>query len=142
MACANNFLSSFKVRAVTELCDIDGESEITPLPNTPPVALYRPDGTAVLVHLFYSNNPPPPGPLESADEEDPSDHYDWYTFDRAMAAVTEESSRAALRTAAWALAGAATFGVVENKWGGVFGQEFTGFGAEAMAAGQGSKEDE
>ena len=119
---------------MAELCDIDGDSEILPLPHIPPVALYRADGTIVLVHIFYSVNPPPPGPLENADEEDPEDPYDWYTFERALAAVTEEPSRAALRTVAWALAGAAASGVLPVKWGGVFGQELTGFGMKAEGA--------
>ena len=124
------------IRAASELCDIDINTELLPLPAVPPALLYRPGGVRVWVYACYAARGPPPGPLEDADESDEDDLYDWYTWPRAMAALASDSaSIAALRTMACALAAAAAAGELASKWGGVFGQEFTGgWGATQPAA--------
>ena len=76
----------------------------------------------VTVFVAQATSPPPPGPLEDADVEDDSDLYDWYTFPRAMARVSP-AERDVLCVLALALAGAARVGLVQPRWGGVFGQE-------------------
>merc|ERR1712110_119618 len=93
--------------------------------DVPPVIIAVPK-LPIAVRVFYAQNPPPPGPLENADCEDPDDTYDWYTFPRAMHALARDAyARAALATMACALAAGAAGGFVPNQWGGVFGQEWT-----------------
>ena len=120
------------MRSVTELCDIDGPTEIEPLTQILPVNIYMPGGQPVVVTLFpfYAVNPPPDGgdvALEDADVEDEDDAYDWYTFPRAVAALMKHGDKAtvaALQSLAFSLKGAARAGALPSKWGGVFGQEF------------------
>ena len=64
------------VRAASELCDIDGATELEPLP-LPPALIHAADGP-VPVYALYARNAPPPGPLEDADATDDDDLYDWY----------------------------------------------------------------
>jgi len=118
--------SAAVVRIVSELCEIETE-EIHLLCDVPPVALSVPEtpNMPMIIHALYAVSPPP-GPLEAADEEDPDDIYDWYTFPRAMQALARDPyARAALATMACALAAGAAGGLVPNQWGGVFGQEWT-----------------
>lgn len=111
-------------RVVSEVCEIE-EDEVHLLQEVLPVSIPIP-GMPIAVHVFYARNPPPPGPLENADVEDPEDAYDWYTFPRAMAALANDAfARAALATVACALASGAAAGTVPSQWGGVFGQEWT-----------------
>ena len=122
------------VRAVSELCDIDGTAEVDVLTNVvPPVALYRGGAgggssnrtKVVQIHLLYAVRLPP-GPLEDADVSDDEDLYDWYTWPRAMHALKHDrGGLAMLKTMACALSNAAAAGVVPDKWGGIFGQEWT-----------------
>ena len=127
------------VRSVTELCEIDGESEIVPLPNIMPVNIYMPGGRPVVVTLYplYAVNPPPPGADDSevadtdtGDEDEEEDwFYDWHTFPKAIAALQrqgDDATVAALQSLAFALKGAASARAVPVKWGGIFGQELTG----------------
>jgi ADP-ribose pyrophosphatase YjhB (NUDIX family) len=112
-------------RAVSELCDIDGSTEVVPLSAVPPASLYRPGGARVDVYVMYAARGPP-GDLEDADESDDEDLYDWYTWPRALHALAHDApSVAMLRTVAFALAAAAAAAAVPSKWGGVFGQEWT-----------------
>jgi len=114
------------IRAASELCDIDGPAEVVALPAIPPAVVYRPDGRRVWVHALYAARPPPPGPLENQDQSDDEDVYDWYTWPRALAALVDDAASViALRTLACSLAGAAAAGCLPDKWGGVFGQEWT-----------------
>ena len=129
------------VRAFSELCDVDGEDEIVPLEHVPPVMIHgdgRPYGP-VLLRMYCATRPPPEGPLEAADEEDEDDLYDWYTFPRALEALGDDASRAALFTAAAALHAAAIAGKLPRKWaqceGGVFGQELFSGGVRSLAFG-------
>jgi molybdopterin-guanine dinucleotide biosynthesis protein len=77
----------------------------------------------VLVFVFNAVQPPPPGPLENADLTDEEDLYDWFTWPRALH-VLRHDPRAigTLQTLACALATAADAGLIESKWGGIFGQ--------------------
>ena len=118
--------------SVSVLCDIDSESEIVKLaPEMPPVALYHSPSCRTDVYFFYAARPPPPGPLEDADLEDDEDLYDWYTFPNAITAIQRgkaayaSAAVAALEAAAMALRNAARAGVIQAKFGGVFGQELT-----------------
>eukprot|EP00971_Amphidinium_carterae_P096791 1915902-Amphidinium_carterae.1 len=82
--------------------------------------------TTASLHIFAAINPPPPGPLEAADEEDDEDLYDWYTWPRALQALRDKPEELrALHCAAVALANAAAAGRLVVQWGGVFGQEWT-----------------
>ncbi|XRB04539.1 protein CobW [Pycnococcus provasolii] len=117
--------------SVSTFCDVDGDSELVPLsPNVPPVALYHAPGCRTDVYFFYAKHPPPPGPLEDADMEDDEDYYDWYTFPNAIAAVQRgkeayaSAAAACLEAAAMALRNAHVAGILEHKYGGIFGQEF------------------
>jgi len=117
------------IRSVSQLCDIEGDSEVTVLPHIPPVVIYMPAGRPVVVTLYvlYAAHTPPEGPLEEADMEDEEDLYDWYTFPRALVAlqqVDDSATITALQTLAFALKGAAVAQCIPVKWGGVFGQEF------------------
>ena len=121
-------------RAVSELCEIDAEEDVVPLPHIQPVNIFMPGGEPVVIslHVFYAVNAPPEGPvaegLLAADEWDDDYTYDWYTFTRAVTALRERGDEAtvvALQALAFALKGAASAGVLPVKWGGVFGQEFT-----------------
>jgi len=114
--------------AVSELCNVHA-SEVEILAGVPPAHTYstrigkmRP----VAIYPLYAVDPPPPGPLEAADVEDPEDSYDWYTFPRAMQALAVDPfAQAALAAFAVSLAAGAAAGAVPDKWGGVFGQEWT-----------------
>lgn len=109
------------LRAASELCDIDGMAEVDVVHSMPPIALYRTGGRRVDVHVLYAVRLPP---VELVDCSDDDDLYDWYTYPRAINALQkDEASLALLRTVAYGLAAAAAAGVVEDKWGGVFGQE-------------------
>ena len=110
------------VRAIEELCDVDGD-EFVLLPEICPVFLYPEQRgvRGILVYLAYALSPPPPGPV--SEEEDPDDLYDWYTLERATARL-DPGGVAALRTISCALAAGAAAGRVPVKWGGVFGQEW------------------
>eukprot|EP00040_Diaphanoeca_grandis_P003903 m.26343 g.26343 ORF g.26343 m.26343 type:complete len:1000 (+) comp15368_c0_seq1:220-3219(+) len=110
------------LRAVSSLCDIEGETEVRLLPFIPPVALYRGLTQVSMVYTFYAVSAPPEGPLEDADIEDEEDVYDWYTYPRAMDRA-EPASKQTLQTLAMALRAAAAAGHLASKWGGVFGQE-------------------
>merc|ERR1719330_1081396 len=112
---------------VSEVCNIEAQ-DVEVLHGIPPVNTYvlrhgkmRP----ITIHALYAVHPPPAGPLEAADEEDPEDIYDWYTFPRALdALVTDQFGRAALAAMAMALTSGAAAGAVPDKWGGIFGQEW------------------
>eukprot|EP00927_Polykrikos_kofoidii_P081982 TRINITY_DN8005_c0_g1_i1.p1 TRINITY_DN8005_c0_g1~~TRINITY_DN8005_c0_g1_i1.p1 ORF type:complete len:328 (+),score=55.20 TRINITY_DN8005_c0_g1_i1:118-1101(+) len=118
-------IAAAALRAVVELCDIEAE-EVYVLAKVPPVAIAVPSVPQIRVCALYAKNPPPPGPLEAADCEDPEDAYDWYTFPRAMYALPNDVyARVALTTMACALAAGAAAGTVPYQWGGVFGQEWT-----------------
>ena len=113
------------IRAVVELVEVEA-SEVRELKHIPPVAIYGPNGLPHLVQLyaFYATEPPPDGPLEDADIEDEEDsNYDWYTFPNALNRL-DEASIAALRTMAFNLVQGANVGLVPNRYGGIFGQEF------------------
>ncbi len=114
------------VRAASEFCDIDGETEVVHLPAVPPAVIYRPGGGRVWVYALYAARPPPPGPLEDQDQTDDEDLYDWFTWPRAIRALADDlPSLCALRCMACALDAAAAAAALPSKWGGVFGQEFT-----------------
>ena len=121
-------------RAVTELCDIDGD-EFYILSGIEPLTIYQPYGQKegnITVYLMYAEQPPPDGPLEDQDTEDVTDLYDWYTWHRAVKALSDtgnESSIAVMRSIASVLAAAsasasAAGDLIPRKWGGVFGQEW------------------
>ena len=121
-------------RAVTELCDIDGD-EFCILSGIEPLTIYQPYGLKegnITVYLMYAEQPPPDGPLEDQDTEDDTDLYDWYTWHRAVKALSDtgnESSIAVMRSIACVLAAAsasasAAGDLIPRKWGGVFGQEW------------------
>lgn len=132
-------------RSMTELCDIDSD-EFEVLPGIPPAVIYRntqsythPNDNAmavgcITIYAMYATNPPPEGPLEDADMEDEEDSlYDWYTFPRAVERLLEirdDAAVMALQTMAYALCAAAAYGRVPFIWGGLFGQEFTGYSQE------------
>jgi G3E family GTPase len=118
------------VRAITELCDVDAdEVDLLPLP---PVTLFCSAGKTAIIYLFYAANSPPDGPLEDADLEDEEDLYDWFTYPNAVDAFMRTSSQFSgtnfnvlfLQTVAMIMHSASLVGVVENKWGGIFGQEW------------------
>jgi G3E family GTPase len=123
-------------RAVAELCDIDAD-EFYILSAIQPQTIYRTScgasGSAmrnVTVYLMYAVEPPPEGPLEDQDKEDPGDLYDWYTWERALEAfnaVNDDSSILAMRCIACVLSSASfcsADNILPRKWGGVFGQEW------------------
>ena len=113
------------IRAVVELVEVEA-SEVRELKHVPPVAIYGPNGLPHLVqlHALYATEPPPDGPLEDADIEDEEDsNYDWYTFPNALNRL-DDASIAALRTMAFHLVQGANVGLVPNRYGGIFGQEF------------------
>ena len=117
------------IRSITQFCEIDGKTEVVPMPHIPPVNIYMPSGKPIVVsmHVLYAVHPPPDGPLEDADMEDEEDIYDWYTFPRAISALGDDNATiTALHTIAYALKSAAVAKVLPIKWGGVFGQEFAG----------------
>ncbi len=58
------------------------------------------------------------------DIEDEDDLYDWYTFENAITRLSDESSQLAKKTMVHALAQAGRVGLVENKWGGIFGDKY------------------
>lgn len=105
------------LRAFAARCDVDPD-DVVPLAHVPPLALYHEGITTV--HFFEARHPPPDGPLEDADLSDEDDAYDWYTFDRACLRV-DEPTRLFLATATSVLAAAHAAGLVQRKWGGVFG---------------------
>ena len=86
------------IRSVTQYCEIDGKTEVNPLPHIPPVSIYMPCGRPLVIELYplYAINPPPEGPLEDADMEDEDDIYDWYTFERAIAALQKTKDVASI----------------------------------------------
>ena len=113
------------IRAVVELVEVEA-SEVRELKHVPPVTIFGPNGMPHLVQLYalYATEPPPDGPLEDADIEDEEDsNYDWYTFPNALNRL-DEASIAALRTMAFNLVQGANVGLVPNRYGGIFGQEF------------------
>jgi G3E family GTPase len=121
------------IRSVSELCEIDGETEVYALPHIQPVNIVMPCGRPVVVTVYplYAVNPPPEGPLEDADMEDDDEEwsYDWYTFATALEVlkqVNDDATIWSLQAMAFALKGAACAHTLPCKWGGVFGQEFTG----------------
>ena len=124
------------MREISDLCEIEAEEEVVPLPAIPPVTIFKPCGEPVvlILHALYAVNPPPSstsddGLLAEDPEWDEDYTYDWYTFPRAIAALKECGDQAtivALQSLAYALKGAAMAGVLPMKWGGVFGQEFAG----------------
>eukprot|EP00929_Paragymnodinium_shiwhaense_P081283 TRINITY_DN42506_c0_g1_i1.p1 TRINITY_DN42506_c0_g1~~TRINITY_DN42506_c0_g1_i1.p1 ORF type:complete len:279 (+),score=36.12 TRINITY_DN42506_c0_g1_i1:71-838(+) len=112
------------LRAVSDLCEIE-EDEVYVLKGVPPVVISVPSLPPIMLHAIYAKNAPPAGPLENADVEDPEDTYDWYTFPRAMAALSSDPyARAALATMACSLVAGAASGMVPDQWGGVFGEEW------------------
>ena len=113
------------IRSVVELVEVEA-SEVRELKHVPPVVIYGPNGLPHLVQLYalYATEPPPDGPLEDADIEDEEDsNYDWYTFPNALNRL-DDASIAALRTIAFNLVQGANVGLVPNRYGGIFGQEF------------------
>ena len=123
------------VRAAAELCDIDGTTEVSPIEEIPPVKIFTPGGGRIALYVLYASRGPPPGPLEDQDQTDDEDLYDWYTWPRAMAAlVADTASIAALKAMAYSLGAAAKAGVLPDRWGGVFGQEFTAVAERAMSS--------
>lgn len=113
------------IRAVVELVEVEA-SEVRELKHVPPVAIYGPNGLPQLVRIYalYATEPPPDGPLEDADIEDEEDsNYDWYTFPNALNRL-DDASIAALKTMAFNLVQGANVGLVPNRYGGIFGQEF------------------
>ena len=128
VACNDGESGDCAIRSITQFCEIDGKTEVVPMP-IPPVNIYMPSGKPIVVsmHVLYAVHPPPDGPLEDADMEDEEDIYDWYTFPRAINALGDDNATiTALHTIAYALKGAAVAKVMPIKWGGVFGQEFAG----------------
>jgi G3E family GTPase len=123
-------------RSITELCDIDAD-EFYLLSAIQPQTIYQTNRGAnastmrnITVYLMYAVEPPPDGPLEDQDREDPADLYDWYTWDRAVEAfhaVNDDSSVLAMKSLAFVLSSASfccADNVLPRKWGGVFGQEW------------------
>merc|ERR1712129_666070 len=115
---------------VSDLCEIEAE-EVHLLSGVAPVNIAVPeDGVRpIAIHALYAVSPPPPAdaPGNAAGEEEEEDVYDWYTFPRAMSALSADPyARAALATMACTLAAGAAGGTVPSQWGGVFGQEWTG----------------
>ncbi|CAK9025819.1 COBW domain-containing protein DDB_G0274527 [Durusdinium trenchii] len=110
-------------RSVEEFCEVEG-SEIDQLP-VPPIALYGSHGNRIDMICFRAVHPPA-GPLEEYDVSDHEDLYDWYTWPRALHALSQRPNEVrALHTAALVLANAAAAGVLPIEHGGVFGQEWT-----------------
>ena len=108
-------------RALVEWCDIEADdNEVRHLDFLPPLALFRSGGGMTFVHVFEAVNPPPEGPLEDADLSDDEDYYDWYTLDRALARV-DAMTGAFLKSAAAVLHQAHLARKIQDKWGGVFG---------------------
>jgi len=123
-------------KAISELCEIeDGQAKL--VAGLPPVNTYEIGSNRIWpvpIFAFYAANPPPAG--GNPDEEDPEDNYDWYTFPRAMAALSEDQyARAALVQIAISLRAAVSAGAVPDQWGGVFGQEWA---ADAFAQAPGA----
>lgn len=117
------------IRSVSHFCGIDGETEVKPILNIPPVNIYMPAGRPLVLTIYalYASQPPPDGPLEDQDIEDIDDVYDWYTFPRAIAALSDDdATKMALQTMAYALKAAAYADILPMKWGGYFGQEEAG----------------
>lgn len=94
--------------------------------EVPPVIIYAPNGNNVTLFPMYAvSGPVEEGPLEDYDLEDEESEYDWYTFPLAVAALLKNDDLAsvhALQTLACALL---SCNRVQNKWGGIFGQEWT-----------------
>ena len=112
-------------RAVVEFLEVE-PSEVREIKHVLPVSIYAPNGLPQIVQLYalYATEPPPDGPLEDADIEDPEDSpYDWYTYPNAIKRLDDASSIASLRTMAFNLVQAANAGLVPNRYGGIFGQE-------------------
>eukprot|EP00578_Thalassiosira_sp_NH16_P017239 CAMPEP_0181107682 /NCGR_PEP_ID=MMETSP1071-20121207/17216_1 /TAXON_ID=35127 /ORGANISM="Thalassiosira sp., Strain NH16" /LENGTH=1123 /DNA_ID=CAMNT_0023191213 /DNA_START=147 /DNA_END=3519 /DNA_ORIENTATION=- len=114
------------LRSVEEFTGAEA-SEVTASETISPITVYAPNGRMRIVvelYVFYATEPPPDGPLEDQDMEDPDDSpYDWYTYANAVRRLDDERSVAALRSVACVLAEAAVVGILPRKWGGVFGQE-------------------
>ena len=111
-------------RAIEAQLDIDiadQAEQMAPIPNLPPLMLYRASGGLSTV-VFMKALQPPVEPQEDYDLSDEDDDYDWYTLSRALPRV-DPPTACLLRTAAFALAGAVEAGVVAKAWGGVFGGE-------------------
>ena len=112
------------VRSVEQLCDIEGDEMY--FLEVPPVIIYAPNGNNVTLFPMYAvSGPVEEGPLEDYDLEDEESEYDWYTFPLALTALQRTGDLAsvhALQTLACALL---SCNKVPDKWGGVFGQEWT-----------------
>ena len=112
-------------RAIAAQLDIDiadQADQMAPIPNLPPLMLYRASGGISTV-VFMKALQPPVEPQEDYDlSDDEEDDYDWYTLSRALPRV-DAPTASLLRTAAFALRGAVEAGVVAKEWGGVFGDE-------------------
>ena len=111
-------------RAIEAQLDIDiadQAEQMAPIPNLPPLMLYRASGGLSTV-VFMKALQPPVEPQEDYDLSDEDDDYDWYTLSRALPRV-DPPTACLLRTAAFALHGAVEAGVVAKEWGGVFGGE-------------------
>ena len=111
-------------RAIAAQLDIDiadQAEQMAPIPNLPPLMLYRASGGLSTV-VFMKALQPPVEPQEDYDLSDEDDDYDWYTLSRALPRV-DPPTACLLRTAAFALHGAVEAGVVAKAWGGVFGDE-------------------
>ena len=111
-------------RAIAAQLDIDitdQAEQMAPIPNLPPLMLYRASGGLSTV-VFMKALQPPVEPQEDYDLSDEDDDYDWYTLSRALPRV-DPPTACLLQTAAFALHGAVEAGVVAKAWGGVFGGE-------------------
>ena len=122
-------------RAIAAQLDIDiadQADQMAPIPNLPPLMLYRASGGLSTV-VFMKALQPPVEPQEDYDLSDDEDDYDWYTLSRALPRV-DAPTACLLRTAAFALHGAVEAGVVAKEWGGVFGGELVAAVAGAPSA--------
>jgi ADP-ribose pyrophosphatase YjhB (NUDIX family) len=115
--------TSAAIRAVVEFTGVE-ESEVRALGMISSVTVYAPRGRRIIIQLIplYATAPPPAGPLEDADIEDDETPYDWYTLPNALKKLDDRSA-AALQSLSLNLVEAANVGVLDCKWGGVFGQE-------------------
>jgi G3E family GTPase len=139
------------LRSIDEKCDIEDPAEqVMALPDLPPMRLFRPNGEnkVVDVYIMYAKNAPASNnfcDLGEEPKEDYEDFYDWYSFSHCMKALERNNDQATIRflkSVAFVLQMASTTNALPNKWGGIFGQEFTNLYQCKVATAQTSEKKE
>ena len=92
-----------------------------------PFKIYKPAGENIIVtvYVFYVSQPPAENWLETADVEDETENFDWYSFPKALEALMrtqDESTITSFHTLAFALQSAKMVNAIPVD-DGVFGKE-------------------